>query len=136
MNLRRMSVGTFVALAARLFLPRRTLRENPDAPAMANIRAIHSAEIEFFSRYGRYGGLSELGPAGADLLGGELAEGHLQGYTFLVRTSEFGYAIQSAPINRDRMHFRSYYSDQSLVIHESCGPALATALNDKLGSKQ
>jgi hypothetical protein len=60
----------------------------------------------------------------------------LQGYTFLVRTRGSGYTVQTAPINRDRTRFRSYYSDQSLVIHESCGPGLATALSDKLGSKQ
>jgi hypothetical protein len=119
MNIRRVGVGTFLAVVATLLLPRRTLRENPDAPAIANIRAIHTAETEFFSRYGRYGGLSELGPTGADLLPVELAEGRLQGYTFVVKASGSGYTVQTAPIKPDRARFRSYYSDQSFVIHET-----------------
>jgi hypothetical protein len=123
MNIRRVTVGTFLALAAALFHPVRTHRENPDAPAIANIRTIHAAETEFFSRYGRYGGLSELGPTGADLLPIELAEGRLQGYTFVVRPSGSGYAVQAAPIKPERAHFRSYYSDQSLFIHETCAQA-------------
>jgi hypothetical protein len=131
-----MTVGTFLALAAALFLPPRTHRENPDAPAIANIRTIHAAEIEFFSRYGRYGGLAELGPVGAGILLGELAGGRSQGHTFLIRTNEFGYTIQTAPIKRDQTHFRSYYSDHSLAIRQSCGPGLATASSDKLGSKR
>jgi hypothetical protein len=126
MNLARVGAGAFLAVAASLFLPRPTHRENADASTIANIRTIHLTESELFSRYGRFARLSELGPAGAGFLGSELAEGRLQGETFLVRLSRSGYTIQTARIDVIRASFRSFYSDQTLVVRRSDGPDLAT----------
>jgi hypothetical protein len=143
MKLGRFSVGVFLALALALLMPRTTHRESPDGPliadirnihVIADIRNIHVAELEFFSRYGRYATLSEMGPSGVGLLGSELAEGRTRGQNFVLRVSGSGYTIQTAPTDGSRGRFRSYYSDETLVVRESSGPGLATGLSRELGS--
>src|SRR5690242_6720070 len=126
MKWRRLTIGVFLAMVAVLFMPRRTHQENSVAPLIADIRSIHTAEIEFFSRYGRYATLSELGQGGIDLLGRELAEGRSKAQTVRLRITGAGYTIQTAPIDHSRTRFRSFYSDQTLVIRESHGSELAS----------
>jgi len=132
----RVTVGVFLTLAAVLFMPRPTHRENSDAPLIADIRSIHIAESEFFSRYGRYASLSELGQRGIGLLGGELAEGRSQPQAFLLRITGSGYTIQTAPIDHGPTRFRSFYSDQTLVIRERYGSDLASESSPELGSER
>jgi hypothetical protein len=134
MKLGRLSVGVFLALALALFLPRATHRESLDGPLIASIRTIHVAELEFFSRYGRYATLSEMGPSGVGLLRSEFAEGRTRGHNVVLRVSGSGYMIQTVPTDGSRGRFRSYYSDETLVVRESSGPGLATGLSPELGS--
>lgn len=134
MKIGRLSGGVFLALTLAVFLPRATHRESLDGPLIASMRSIHVAELEFFSRYGRYATLSEMGPSGVGLIGSELAEGRTQGHSFVLRVSGSGYTIQTAPTDGSRGRFRSYYSDETLVVRESSGPGLATGLSRELGS--
>jgi len=58
-------------------------REN-DRAAIESINAIHDAESRFRRIAGRYGTLDELGPAGANLVGADLAAGVKNGFRFSV----------------------------------------------------
>ena len=127
MKLGRFSAGVFLALVLALFMPRATHRESADGPLIADIRNIHIAELKFFSRYGRYATLSEMGPSGAGLIGNELAE-RLTRHSIILRVIGSGYTIQTAPIDGSRGRLRWYHSDQTLVIRESYGAGLATGL--------
>ncbi len=134
MKWKRVTVGVFVTSAAILFMPRPTHRENLDAPLMADIRTIHIAESEFYSRYGRYASLSELSQRGRDVLGEELAEGRSQTHRLFLTATGSRYTIQTAPINRGPAPYRSFYSDQTLVIRQSNGPGVASDSSPILGS--
>lgn len=123
MKWRRVTAGVILALGAILFMPRATHRESSDAPPIADIRRIHIAETEFFSRYGRYAALAELGQRGIGVLGGELAEGRSQAHAVVSLTiTGSGYTIQMALIDRSGTRYRSLYSDQALIIRERRAP--------------
>ena len=85
----------------------------PDAPrgAIDSIRQLHAAEVQYYSLFGRYGDLRELGPSGANLISAELANGIVEGYRISLQRTEAGYGITARSLNRD---YPSFYSDQTL----------------------
>ena len=98
--------------------------------AIAAIRTLHTAQVEFYSRYGRYAAsLTELGPppsgaaspSAADLISNDLAVGEKSGYQFTLTATPEGYAINSDPVAFNSSRSRTFYSDQTLVIGESLG---------------
>ena len=113
-----------------------------ETAAIKAIQTIHQMETQYQSQYGRYAvSLAELGPpasgapspAAADLIGNDLAQGIKQGYKFTVNGIAGGYQINANPEVYNSSGSRSFYSDQTMVIHENYGPEPATVASKELG---
>jgi type IV pilus assembly protein PilA len=112
-----------------------------ETAAIQAIKAIHTAEVQFQSQFGRYAAsLTELGPpasggpspSAADLIGNDLANGEKQGYKFTVAAIAGGYTINATPVTYNSSGSRSFYSDQTMVVRENYGPEPATAQSKEL----
>jgi type IV pilus assembly protein PilA len=113
-----------------------------ETAALRAIQTIHTAEVQYNSQYGRYAiSLAELGPpasgaasaAAADLIGNDLANGTKQGYKFTLTGNNGGYIVNANPVNYGTDGNKTFYSDQSMVIHENNGPEPATATSKEQG---
>jgi prepilin-type N-terminal cleavage/methylation domain-containing protein len=98
--------------------------------AIRTIQAIHTAQTQFFSQFGKYATtLAELGPpasgqagpSAADLLPEELAKGSKSGYNFTVQGGLQGYTITAIPVAFNNTGRRTFFSDQTLVTRENWG---------------
>jgi len=112
-----------------------------ETAAIQAIKAIHTAEVQYQSQFGRYAAsLTELGPpasgaantSAADLIGNDLANGEKQGYKFTVAPVPGGYTVNAVPVAYGSSGSRSFYSDQSMVVRENYGPEPATAQSKEL----
>jgi type IV pilus assembly protein PilA len=110
--------------------------------AIQAIRAIHTAEVEYQSQYGKYAAsLTELGPpasgapssAAADLIGNDVSNGEKQGYKFTVTGTQGGYVITAVPVSYGTSGSVTYYSDQTMTVHYNEGPEPATPQSKELG---
>jgi len=113
-----------------------------ETAALRAIQTIHTAEVQYNSQYGRYAtSLTELGPpasgaasaASADLIQNDLASGTKQGYKFTLTGNNGGYVVNANPVNYGTDGNKTFYSDQSMVIHENNGPEPATATSKEQG---
>ena len=109
--------------------------------AIAAIKTIHTAQVQYYSTYGRYANsLTELGPpasgapnaASADIIANDLAGGKKQGYTFTLTGSGGGDVISAVPDTFGNTGDRTFYSDQSMVIRVNEGPEPATATSKEM----
>jgi len=116
-------------------------RYTRETAAIQAIKAIHTAEVQFQSQYGRYAvSLTELGPpasgaanaSSADLIGNDLANGEKQGYRFTVSAVPGGYIVNAVPVAYGSSGSRSFYSDQTMTVRENDGPEPATAQSKEL----
>jgi prepilin-type N-terminal cleavage/methylation domain-containing protein len=116
-----------------------------ETAAVAAIQTIHKMQVQYQSQFGRYAAsLTELGPpqsgnagpASADLIGNDLAQGEKQGYKFTLTAIPGGYVINANPVIYGSSGNKSFYSDQSMVIRENYGPEPATANSKEMGLKQ
>jgi hypothetical protein len=99
--------------------------------AVRTIIAIRQTETHFHSQNGRYGSLWEL--AWADLIPASLGKGRSYDYQFEVELVGSTYTIRAQPADREGR--RSFFLDQSGVIHESWDPTVrADATSPVLGS--
>ena len=89
-----------------------------ETAAVAAIQTIHKMEVQYQSQYGRYAtSLTELGPpptgaptpAGADLIGNDLAQGEKQGYKFTLTAAQGGYTINANPISYETAAARASF---------------------------
>jgi type II secretory pathway pseudopilin PulG len=112
--------------------------------AVASIRALHFAQVQYNSQYGRFANtLGELGaPASGDpsaaaaaLISNDLAGGEKGGYKLTMTGNAIGYQIVAVPIAFGVSGNRTFFSDQSMVIRENDGPEAATADSRELGAK-
>jgi len=112
-----------------------------ETAAIQAIKAIHTAEVQYQSQFGRYAAsLTELGPpasgapnaSSADLIGNDLANGEKQGYKFSVAALPGGYVVNANPVSFGSSGSRSFYSDQTMVVRENDGPEPATAQSKEL----
>src|SRR5262252_697335 len=96
--------------------------------AIRQIGTIHQAETQYYSQFGKYAeSLTALGPpasgaagpAAADLIPKNLAEGKNSGYMFAVQATPSGYAATAIPEAFGSSGNRTFYSDQTLVIRQS-----------------
>jgi type IV pilus assembly protein PilA len=106
--------------------------------ALSTISRIHQAEAQYFSEFGKYAGsLQELGPptAGtpgpnaADLIPAALATtGEASAYRFSLQRTAAGYEIHAEPTGFATTGTRTFFADQSMVIHQHYGaePASST----------
>jgi prepilin-type N-terminal cleavage/methylation domain-containing protein len=104
--------------------------------ALKAIQTIHQMEVQYQSQYGRYANsLAELGPpasgaaspAAADLIDGTLAGGVKAGYKYTITGGNGGYIVTAVPETFGTSGSRTFFSDQTMVIHVNDGPELATA---------
>lgn len=113
--------------------------------AMREITTIHQAQTQYYSQFGRYAqNLTELGPpnggtpgpAGADLLPASLSSGKKGGHIFTVTATDQGYSINVMPEQFNSSGRRTFYSDQTLEIHQNWSAEPATAQSPILGATE
>lgn len=113
--------------------------------ALREINTIHQAQTQYYSQFGRYAqNLTELGPpnggtpgpAGADLLPSSLASGKKGGHVFRITTTPTGYAINVEPEQFNSSGRRTFYSDQTLEVHQNWSAEPATAQSAVLGATE
>ena len=99
-------------------------------------RTLHAAQAQYMSQYGRYAtSLQELGPpssgapsqAAADLIPTDLSKGEKGGFKYTITGTPTGYAVNAEPMSFGSTGSHTYFSDQSLVVHEHNGQEPATA---------
>jgi type IV pilus assembly protein PilA len=134
-------VVAIILIIITIALPKlsRARMYSQETAAIAAIRTLHTAQVQFYSQYGRYAAsLTELGPppsgaanpSAADLIGNDLSGGEKSGYKFTLTATPEGYAINANPVAFNSSGSRTFFSDQTLVIRENYGPEAAT-LNSK-----
>ena len=134
-------VVAIILIIITIALPKlsRARMYSQETAAIAAIRTLHTAQVQFYSQYGRYAAsLTELGPppsgaanpSAADLIGNDLSGGEKSGYKFTLTATQEGYAINANPVAFNSSGSRTFFSDQTLVIRENYGPEPAT-LNSK-----
>jgi len=103
--------------------------------AIRQITTIHVAQTQYYSQFGRYAtALAELGPptsgaagpAGADLIPKVLADGKNSGYVFTVTGTATGYSVNANPETFGGSGRRTFFSDQTLEIHQNNSQEPAT----------
>lgn len=131
-----------IVVIAALALPQRA-HAPVYAQEMAAVRAIttiHTAQIQYYSQYGHYAGsLTQLGPPtsgaseedAANLIDRDLASGDKGGFKFVLHQTPAGYALQASPTTFGPAGAHTYFSDQSMTIHQHRGQEAAT-VNDQL----
>ena len=105
--------------------------------AVRTMQTINSVETQYMSQFGHFAtSLSQLGPptgAGtaegpeaAGLIPASLASGTSGGYRYTVTETPTGYAVSAVPTQYKTTGRRSFYTDQSGVVHENWGADPAT----------
>src|SRR5665213_523097 len=106
-----------------------------ETAAIQAIQTIHAVELQYNSQFGRYATrLAELGPpasgaagpAAADLISKDLAEGKKSGYVFTLTATPTGYAVSAVPETFNSSGRRTFYSDQTMVPRQNWSQEPAT----------
>ena len=106
------------------------------------ISTIHTEQAQYYSQYGAYATtLTQLGPpasgaataSSADLIDRDLATGEKGGFKFTLQQTPTGYVILANPALFGTTGSHTYFSDQSMTIHEHTGQEPATANDPILG---
>ena len=132
-------VIAIILIIAAIAVPKLN-NQRMNAQEMAAIRqigTIHTAQIQYYSQFGRYAAtLAELGPPASggqagpqasDLIPKTLAEGKNTGYVFTVQAIPTGYSVTANPEVFGNTGRRTFFSDQTNVIHQNWGQEPATA---------
>ena len=136
-------VVAIILIIITIALPKlsRARMYSQETAAIAAIRTLHTAQVQYNSQFGRFAtSLAELGPpasgnanaSAADLIGNDLSNGEKSGYKFTLTGNQGGYAINANPIAYNSSGSRTFYSDQSMVIRENSGPEPATPNSKEL----
>ena len=89
--------------------------------------SIHSAQLEYYSEYGRYGRLQDLA------ISHELAGGRVADYAITAELTNEGYRITAVSRSSECHTCRSFYSDQTMAIRMSKGSERASSSSPLLG---
>ena len=131
-------------LSSTVAVPRlsRSAMYSKEVRAVIAIRAIHTAQSQYFSQFQRYAtSLQELGrpragelasAQAADLISVDLFAGAQEGYEFDLSGDGTRYTITAIPATFNVTGCRTLFSDQSLIIHEHYGPELPTAQDPEM----
>lgn len=130
-------------LIVAIALPRlsRARMSVQETAAIMAIQTINTAQVQYYSQFGRYATvLTELGPpasgnanaASANMIDATLGAGLKQGYKFTLSGLQGGYTIVAIPETFGTSSSRTFYSDQTLVIHQNYGPEPATATSPEI----
>jgi type IV pilus assembly protein PilA len=136
-------VIAIILIIVTVALPKLTqaTRHAHDVAALKAVQTIHTAQVQYNSQFGRYAAsLAELGPpasglpnaSAADLIPSSLAQGDASGFKFTMTGTQGGYIINAQPVTFGTSGSKTYYSDQSMVVHENDGPEPATATSKEV----
>jgi type IV pilus assembly protein PilA len=115
---------------------RKALMHANETAAIATIKTIHAAQLQYQTQYGRFApSLAELGPPqngeptaqAADMIDSNLASGEATGYRFSLTGNAAGYVIKAVPLTYNTTGSLSFYSDQTLRVRQTRGSEPATA---------
>ena len=114
-----------------------------ETAAIQEIKHLHEVETTYYSTFGRYASLAELGPpasgaagpAAADLIPKSLADGKNGGYIYTVVGSPSGYTINANPESFGTSGHRTFYSDQTMVIRNNWSQEPANANSPEQGAQ-
>jgi type IV pilus assembly protein PilA len=105
------------------------------------IQTVHEAETQYMSQFGRFATtLNELGPPtsggpgpqAADLIPSSLASGEKDGYIFTLTATPQGYTLNVNPRVYNSTGRRTFFSDQSMIIHQNWSQEPANATSPEL----
>ena len=136
-------VIAIILIIITIALPRlsRARMFSQETAAIAAIRTLHTAQVQYYSQFGRYAtSLTELGPptsgapgpASADLIDNTLANGTKSGHKFTLTGNPSGYVINVVPEAYGNSGSRTFYSDQTMVIRQNYGQEPATAQSKEI----
>ena len=136
-------VVAIILIIITIALPKlsRARMQSQEVAAIAAIRTLHTAQVQYYSTYGRFAtSLTELGPpasgnanaSSADLIGNDLSGGDKSGYKFTLTGNTGGYVINASPVAFNSSGSRTFYSDQTMVIHQNYGQEPATLNSPEL----
>lgn len=111
--------------------------------AIAEIQTLQKAETQYTSQFGKAAtSIAELGPpptAGAaegpnnaGLIPANLASGSDSAYNFTLAESPTGYVITAVPKTFNSTGRRTFFSDQTMAIHQNWGAEPATAQSPEI----
>lgn len=137
-------VVAIILIIAMVAIPKMNvqLMSAREMSAIREITAIHQAQTQYYSQFGRYAqNLAELGPPSsgspgpqaADLLPASLSSGKKGGHIFTVAQTQTGYAVTVVPERYNSDGRRTFYSDQTLEVHENWSAEPATPQSPVLG---
>jgi len=119
-----------------------TARMNASEMAVIReIQTINTSQSQYLSQFGKYANtLAELGPptsggpgpAAADLLPSSLASGEKDGYTFIMAATPQGYTVNANPKVYNSTGRRTFFCDQSMIIHQNWSSEPANANSPEL----
>jgi type II secretory pathway pseudopilin PulG len=125
-SLSRLLLAVAIILIAIALLPRGVGESDVfrrETRAIAAIRSIHTAEMQYYSQYGHYAeSLSELAP----MIGDGLERGTAGGYSFALCATAGRYVIRAASADN-----RTFYSDQGMIVRANNGLGPATACSSE-----
>ncbi len=110
--------------------------------AVKTINTIHTAQVQYYSSYGRFAtSLQELGPpasgadgpASAGLIERDLATGEKGGYKYAIQVTPTGYSITATPSQYPSSGSKTYFSDQGMGVHQHSGQEPATTSDPLVG---
>ena len=100
-------------------------RVTQESAVIQKIKIIHTAQVSYYSQYGRYAGsLDDLRTLLSD---SDLASGVKDGYRFRLERSKTSYEIRAEPLTSISS---SFYSDQTMVLRWSPAPIPATLASE------
>src|SRR5580658_1869025 len=109
--------------------------------AIKAIQTLHQAQVQCQSQFGRYAAsLQELGPpasgpatpAASDLIGNDLSGGEKGQYKYTLTGNNGGYVVTAVPVTFGSSGSRTFYSDQTMVIHQNFSAEPATASSPEM----
>jgi prepilin-type N-terminal cleavage/methylation domain-containing protein len=92
------------------------------------IQTIHQGQTQYMSQFGQYATTLAMlgppasggpGPQAADLIPSSLASGEKDGYTFVMTATPQGYTVNANPKVYNSTGRRTFFSDQSMTIHQN-----------------
>ena len=122
-----------------------TAKENAnEMVVIREIQTIHQAQTQYQSQFGKFAAtLNELGPPtsggpgpqAADLIPSSLAVGEKDGYIFTLTATPQGYTVTANPKVYNSTGRRTFFSDQSMTIHQNWSAEAANASSPEFGGK-
>jgi prepilin-type N-terminal cleavage/methylation domain-containing protein len=121
-------VGAIVAIAVPALRNGRVKLSGGETTAVREMQLVVRAQSQYRAHFGKYAAsLEELGPRAAALIPRSLVAPEKDGYLFAMVLTRTGYALLASP----RIYLvdgrRTFYVNQSGVVHESWGDRPASA---------